>query len=317
MKKNMMKFRALLLSLVIMLCGCTPTEEEIPSEIIGSNTVTAPALFPAEACGVTLEKAVEKAVSLSPALTEVICELGFKSSLVGISSYCDYPAELTAARVGSPENPDLDAIIALKPDAVFTLTPLSERETYILGQSEIVVLNAPVPNDTEGYSLMYSEIAAAFFGKELVETENNSTESNNRDPDNSKPTVRRSDKVGEDALAALVKASGSAELGSFIYVTGKKTVAGFDTFESSVLGLAGENICKRTGYVTLEEYWEELTDLSPAYMIADSSITEEAIRESATLNKLLNNGTKLRFVSARCFERPSARTAEVFTELSE
>ncbi len=299
MKKFSLKIFAAALCGVVLLTGCDSMNPE-PSEIVVSDGLSepGPALFPCDSCGVTLESAVQKAVSLSPAATEIICELGFKGSLVGISSYCDYPGGLSAKVVGSTENPDINAIIELEPDAVFTLSPLSEREIYTLGQAGINVLTAPVPADTEGYSALYREISAAFYGKENVSD-----------------GVRRSEKTGADALAVLEKAASEAEGGSFVYITGKLTFAGNDTFEGSVLGLMGENICTRDGYVTLEDYWEELTELSPDYMIVDDTLSEDDLRESATLTKLLETGTKLRFVSSRCFERPSARTAEVFAQI--
>lgn len=300
MNRFKLKISALLLSFLILITGCESTAS-LPSEIIASDDQSEQsAAFPFEVCGVTLDKAVEKAVSLSPAVTEIICELGFQSRLVGIGSYCDYPTSLSAPAVGSTENPDIDKIIGLKPDAVFTLVPLSEREIYTLGREGIAVITASVPSDVDGYAAMYSEIASAFWGKETAED-----------------GARKYDKIGSDARAALENAASKANIGSFIYVTEKMTVAGGDTFESSVLGLAGENICSRSGYVTMQEYWEELTDLSPDHMIADSSLTEEQIRTSATLTKLLETGTKLKFVSSRCFERPTARTAEVFEQFKE
>ncbi|MDE7230644.1 MAG: helical backbone metal receptor [Oscillospiraceae bacterium] len=284
---------------VMLLTGCDNTQQE-PSEIVVSDGIPdpAPVLFPCDSCGVTLESAVQKAVSLSPAATEIICELGFKDCLLGISSYCDYPEGLSAKVVGSSENPDIDAVIELKPDAVFTLSPLSEREVYALNQAGIAVLSAPVPVDVDGYSALYREISAAFYGKET-----------------GLDGVRRSVRTGSEARGTLEKAAGEVRMESFIYITGKLTFAGADTFEGAVLGLSGENICTHSGYISLEDYWEELRQTPPAYMIVDDSLTEEEIRESATLTLLLETGTKLRFVSSRCFERPSARTAEVFAAL--
>ena len=280
---------------VMLLTGCDKAPE--PSEIVVSDGMSepSPAVFPCDSCGVTLKSAVQRAVSLSPAATEIICELGFKDRLVGISRYCDYPEGLSAKVVGSTENPDMDAIIELKPDAVFTLSPLSEREIYSLNQEGISVLTAPMPSDPDGYSALYREFAAAFYGKE-----------------NTEDGIRRSEKIGADALSALEQAADDIEEGSFVYITGKLTFAGAGTFEGSVLGIIGENLCTRNGYVTLDDYWEELTELSPAYMIAADTLTEQEIRKSATLTKLLETGTKLRFVSSQCFERPSARTAKVF-----
>lgn len=284
---------------IMLLSGCDNTQLD-PSEIVVSDEASepAPALFPFDSCGVTLDHAVQRAVSLSPAVTEIICELGFKDSLVGISSYCDFPNGLSADVVGSTENPDINAIIALKPDAVFTLSPLSEREIYTLNQAEIEVLAPAVPVDLEGYSALYREISAAFYGKETVED-----------------GTRRCDKIASDAREVLESAAAEAQTESFVYITGKLTFAGADTFEGSILGLSGENVCTRNGYVTLEDYWEELREDPPAYMIVDSELTEEELRKSATLTMLLETGTKLRSVNSRCFERPSARTAEVFAAL--
>lgn len=280
---------------VMLLTGCD--KEPDPSQIVVPDGMSepSPAVFPCDSCGVTLKSAVQKAVSLSPAATEIICELGFEDRLAGVSRYCDYPEGLSAKVVGSTENPDMDAIIKLKPDAVFTLSPLSEREIYSLNQEGISVLTAPMPSDLDGYAVLYREFAAAFYGKE-----------------NTEDGIRRSEKIGSEALAALEQAADGIERGSFVYITGKLTFAGADTFEGSVLGIIGENLCIRDGYATLDDFWEELTELSPAYMIVSDTLTEQELRESATLTKLLETGTKLRFVSSQCFERPSARTAQVF-----
>ena len=65
-----------------------------------------------------------------------------------------------------------------------------------------------------------------------------------------------------------------------------------------------------------------LTDSSvlinpPAYIVVDSALSEEELRADATIAQLLDNGAKAVFVTSRCFERPTMRTAEVFTEISE
>ncbi len=60
-----------------------------------------------------------RVVSLSPSTTETVAALGALSSLVGRSRYCDYPAEVTRLpEVGGYVDPNLEAIVALKPDLV-------------------------------------------------------------------------------------------------------------------------------------------------------------------------------------------------------
>lgn len=68
----------------------------------------------------TLDHPPQRVVSLVPSMTESLFELGLGASVVGITDYCIHPAEQLAAlpRLGGPKNPDVPAILALKPDLV-------------------------------------------------------------------------------------------------------------------------------------------------------------------------------------------------------
>ncbi len=68
---------------------------------------------------VTLSHPPRRIVSLSPATTEMLFALGAGRKVVGVTSYCNYPP--TARRlpkVGGYINPNLEAVVALKPDLV-------------------------------------------------------------------------------------------------------------------------------------------------------------------------------------------------------
>lgn len=56
-------------------------------------------------------------VSLVPSLTEAVAESG-PGLLVGATDWCTHPAGLRVARVGGTKNPDVPAILALRPDLV-------------------------------------------------------------------------------------------------------------------------------------------------------------------------------------------------------
>lgn len=298
MTNNLKKILCLAVSGVFLLSGCGKKEESVPSEITVSGTSFEDEKqqpFPAVSCGVKLEKAVEKAVSLSPAVTEIICEAGFRDKLVGVSDYCDFPEKLDLPKLGSTENPDLDAIIKLKPDAVFTLSLLSEREIYKLNQAGIKVLTADAPKNLEEYSAMYKEISSAFLGNALANEQKGET---------------MALAVGKRARSALENAAAAVELGTFVYVTEKLTVAGADTFESAVLSLSGENLCKSEGYVAPE-------NVQPDYIIASDKLNYETLANDAVFSAMIYNGAKIVYVDATKFERPSSRTAEIFSKLSE
>lgn len=298
---NTKKIISVILCGAVLICaaGCDnkqTSSSEVQSEIVVSAEDTSEPSFPANCCGVKLEKAVEKAVCLSPAAAEIICELGFKSTLVGISVYCDFPEGLSGKKVGSAENPDIDAIIELKPDVVFTLSPLSERDTYALGEANIAVLTANPPVDMEGYSALYREIATAFYGRETNDSEKDEL---------------KAVKIASQARSELEKASKTVDVESFVYVTEKLTIAGSGTFESAVLGLSGTNLCKETGYVATEK----LGDSAPKYIIASDALDTQTLYNDATLYSYVYSGAEVKFVSSAYFERPSARTAKIFEQL--
>jgi iron complex transport system substrate-binding protein len=61
-----------------------------------------------------------RVVSLVPSLTESLFDLGFGSSVVGITDYCTHPAEALEdlPRLGGPKNPHLEEIKDLNPDLI-------------------------------------------------------------------------------------------------------------------------------------------------------------------------------------------------------
>ena len=60
---------------------------------------------------------VLRVVSLVPSLTESICSVD-PSLLVGATQWCTHPADLDVERVRGTKNPDIKAIVRLKPDLV-------------------------------------------------------------------------------------------------------------------------------------------------------------------------------------------------------
>jgi iron complex transport system substrate-binding protein len=73
---------------------------------------------------------VNRAISLAPNLTENIFAVGAGDKLVGVTTFCDYPAETKSIqKVGDTINPNMESIIALKPQIVFVSTA-SQMEAF-------------------------------------------------------------------------------------------------------------------------------------------------------------------------------------------
>lgn len=58
-----------------------------------------------------------RVVSLVPSLTEAVAVTA-PGLLAGATDWCTHPADLGAARVGGTKNPDVDAVVRLRPDLV-------------------------------------------------------------------------------------------------------------------------------------------------------------------------------------------------------
>lgn len=64
-------------------------------------------------------QAPQRIVSLLPSLTETVCALGKCEALVGVDQYSNYPASvIPLATVGGGLDPNIEAILALRPDVV-------------------------------------------------------------------------------------------------------------------------------------------------------------------------------------------------------
>ncbi|MGM9426582.1 ABC transporter substrate-binding protein [Hydrogenophaga sp. MI9] len=72
---------------------------------------------------VNFERSPQRIVSLLPSLAETVCELGQCDRLVGVDRYSDFPASLQKLpQVGGGLDPNIEAIVALRPDVVLMAT---------------------------------------------------------------------------------------------------------------------------------------------------------------------------------------------------
>jgi len=80
---------------------------------------------------VTIPVKVTRVVSLAPNLTENIFAVGAGDRLVGVTTFCNYPEQAKEiAKIGDTMTPNMESIIALKPDVVFVSTA-SQIEAFM------------------------------------------------------------------------------------------------------------------------------------------------------------------------------------------
>ena len=72
---------------------------------------------------VQLAQPPQRIVSILPSLTEIVCELDQCQRLVGVDRYSTWPPSLSRLpRVGGGLDPNIEAIVALRPDLVLAAT---------------------------------------------------------------------------------------------------------------------------------------------------------------------------------------------------
>jgi iron complex transport system substrate-binding protein len=69
----------------------------------------------------------QRMISTSPSITEMLYALGLGNRVVGVTSYCHFPPEVRdKPQIGNYLRPDLETIVALRPDLVVALAEHGE-----------------------------------------------------------------------------------------------------------------------------------------------------------------------------------------------
>ena len=110
---------------------------------------------------------VERAVSLAPNLTENIFAVGAGDRLVGVTSFCNYPAEAQEVqKVGDTISPNIETIIALKPQIVFVSTA-SQIETFTKTlETQGITVFVTNPKDLNGVLANLKQLGEIFGTEE-------------------------------------------------------------------------------------------------------------------------------------------------------
>ena len=99
----------LLLAIIMVFVGCAGQTQSPATSSITDDLGNS----------ITLAKTPERIVSLTPNTTEIIYYLDLGGKLVGRSSYCNYPPEVSKVlSIGDPMSLSIEKIVELKPDLV-------------------------------------------------------------------------------------------------------------------------------------------------------------------------------------------------------
>ncbi len=240
--------------------------------------------FPFTVDNVEITKCPKKVISLSPAITEIIYEIGQSDKLVGRSVYCKEPDnEQKIPTVGSPANPDIEEITKIKPEFVLTQSPISQMEEESLKKIGVQVINIPVVKTIFDLADEYAAISKIFLGS------------------NEGDVVTRIKLEPLDSKVIEINNKKYSKKIVFI-ATELMAIATGDTFSGNIIDFFGENIAKDyTGYAMPTQ---DIIKAKPEIIFISSEIKEDQLPKD--IKTYINAGNvEVIKINGMVFEKPS------------
>lgn len=242
-----------------------------------------------------------KIIGLSASIVEILFCLGKGSSLAGAVSYSDYPEEAKMIpRVGSYNKPDLERIIAMKPDLCIAMKDGNPEESIRkiekLGISVLVV-------DTSTIDGIYRSIE--LLGDAL-----------GKKSEAEKTTKTMKDKI--ESVGKMIGKNGKRPRIIFEVNQEPLILAGKNTFIDEMISLAGGDNAVHDGPDYPRMTREMAVSLMPDVIII-SGMVNEAPRNTwwqgyKNVPAVKNN--RIHNVSPDAFLRPTPRVADCITDLA-
>ena len=127
------------ITLLLLAALCLSLSCSVPKD----NTTSSPSHSFTDEIGrqITVKSNPQRIISLAPSITEILFALQLADRVIGVTSYCDFPNEAKAKeKVGDTIKPNLERLIALKPDLILISTASQlEKITNQLDQLGIPV----------------------------------------------------------------------------------------------------------------------------------------------------------------------------------
>lgn len=283
---------------VTVLGACRSAEVSVPEVVLPTRLFT-------DDLGrdVKLPERVDRVVSLAPSTTEIIFAAGGGRKLVGVTTYCDFPAEVgSIEKIGDTQTPNIERIITLDPDVVFVSTA-SQLEAFMsaLEQRSIAVFVVNV----RGFDDLFESVreVGEILGSEDVALQNavslSGRESFVRHQTLRTPEIERVPRV-------FVQISNEP-----LFTIGK------DSFLTELIAKAGgQSVTKDvpSGYPKLSK--ETASAMNPDVIILSDSDDNREPNAVFKNSKAVKNGRVYR-INADIISRPGPRLVDALEQIAE
>ncbi len=246
---------------------------------------------------IALPTEVKRAVSLAPNLTEIIFAVGAGDKLVGVTSFCNFPEEATKIqKVGDTLKPNIENIIALKPDVVFVSTA-SQLESFTdTLQKQGIKVFVTNPNSLEDIYKSIETVGEVFGNKEkAVEVIN---------------TLKKRVADVEAKTKDVEKIKTFVQIDKSLYTIGK------ESFLTDLIEKAGGiSVTKdvETGYPKISK--EKALALNPDVIILSDSPDNNEPNEVFKNSNAVKN-SKVYKVNADILSRPAPRIVDALEQIA-
>jgi iron complex transport system substrate-binding protein len=248
---------------------------------------------------VTIPAKLDRVVSLAPSLTEMIFAAGAGDRLVGVTTFCNYPAEaLSIRKVGDTQTPNIESIIALKPQVVFVSTA-SQLEAFKATLEDngikVFVTNA---NSFENVLKNLRQLGELFRTEDL--------------------TAEVIEKLDSRVGAIRQRVAGKTPLRVFVQISREPLfTVGKQSFLTEIMRSAGgESVSAavETAYPKLSK--ETALAMDPDVIILSASDDNREPNEVFKNSKAVKNG-RVYSVDADILSRPGPRIVDAMEQIAE
>ena len=246
---------------------------------------------------ISLDTLPKRIISLAPNITEALYAIEADSLIVGVTNYCDYPADSkNKKKVGGMIDPNYEIITSLKPDLILLTVEGNAKQSYVALKNLGLIVFVTNPRNVNGIIKMINDLGI-ITGKEKVANE-------------------ISNKIKKDKIyfEELNRSSVDKKCLLLISVNPLMT-ANHNTFINEIVELSGfDNLYRNEAIEYPMISYEDVTEKDPEYIIFPTDTSDvkgykkykEEISDNLNSTKAVKEN-KVIFVDENILFRPGPR----------
>lgn len=247
---------------------------------------------------VRLPEQVTRAVSLAPSVTESVFAAGGGESLVGVTTFCNYPeAAVSISKIGDTMTPNIEAIVALRPEVVLVTTASQVQAAMPQFEARGIQVFVMEPDSIEAVLRNIRQLGEIFGTSETANA--------------------KAAEIEKRFAAIAAETDEAARPGVFVQVSREPLfTAGKDSFITEVIERAGGRSVTAdvpTAYPNLSK--ETALVLAPDVIILSASDGNREANAVFASSPALKNGRVLS-IDADLLSRPGPRVADAAEQIA-